>query len=48
LTLTGNGMKDPDTAIAQCQSAQGDVEKARMLTIDANLDSVRSAILGFM
>jgi threonine synthase len=48
LTLTGNGLKDPDTAIAQCQGAQGDVEKARMLTIDANLDSVRSAILGFM
>ncbi|HQT43858.1 MAG TPA: threonine synthase [Halothiobacillus sp.] len=48
LTLTGNGLKDPDTAIAQCQGAQGDVEKARMLTIDANLDSVRSDILGFM
>lgn len=48
LTLTGNGLKDPDTAIAQCQGAQGDVAKARMLTIDAKLDSVRSAILGFM
>jgi threonine synthase len=48
LTLTGNGLKDPDTAIAQCQGTQGDVEKARMLTIDANLDSVRSAILSFM
>ena len=48
LTLTGNGLKDPDTAIAQCQGEQAGVEKARMLTIDANLDSVRSAILGFM
>jgi threonine synthase len=48
LTLTGNGLKDPDTAIAQCQGERAGVEKARMLTIDANLDSVRSAILGFM
>ncbi len=48
LTLTGNGLKDPDTAIAQCQGEQEGVEKARMLTIDANLDSVRSTILGFM
>lgn len=48
LTLTGNGLKDPDTAITQCQGAQGDVEQARMLTIDANLESVRNAILGFM
>jgi threonine synthase len=48
LTLTGNGLKDPDTSIAQCQGEQAGVEKARMLTIDANLDSVRSTILGFM
>ncbi|ANJ66641.1 threonine synthase [Halothiobacillus diazotrophicus] len=48
LTLTGNGLKDPDTAIAQCQGEAEGVEKARMLTIDANLDSVRGAILGFM
>ncbi len=39
LTLTGNGLKDPDTAIAQCQ---GD---AKMVTVNADLDSVRSAIL---
>jgi threonine synthase len=39
LTLTGNGLKDPDTAIAQCQ---GD---AKMVTVNADLESVRSAIL---
>jgi threonine synthase len=37
-TLTGNGLKDPDTAIAQCQSSI-------METIDANLASVKSSIL---
>jgi threonine synthase len=48
LTLTGNGLKDPDTAILQCEGESNGVEKARMLTIDANLDSVRGAILSFM
>jgi threonine synthase len=38
-TLTGNGLKDPDTAIAQCQA------DARMFTVDATLDSVRDTIL---
>ena len=37
-TLTGNGLKDPDTAIAQCQDS-------RMVTIDADLDAVKGAIL---
>ena len=37
-TLTGNGLKDPDTAIKQC----GD---SRMMTIDANISSVKDAIL---
>lgn len=37
-TLTGNGLKDPDTAIAQCQNAE-------MATIDATLDDVKDAIL---
>lgn len=40
-TLTGNGLKDPDSAIAQCQ-------QARMVTIDAELGSVKSAILSHM
>lgn len=40
-TLTGNGLKDPDTAIKQC----GD---SRMMTIDANISSVKDAILGNM
>jgi threonine synthase len=40
-TLTGNGLKDPDTAIKQC----GD---SRMVTIDANIASVKDAILGNM
>ncbi len=38
-TVTGNGLKDPDTAMAQCKSS------ASMLTVDANLDSVKAAIL---
>lgn len=38
-TLTGNGLKDPDSAIAQCQDAS-------MVTIDARLDAVKAAILG--
>jgi threonine synthase len=37
-TLTGHGLKDPDTAIKQC--AEG------MLTVDAELAPVRDAILG--
>jgi threonine synthase len=39
-TLTGNGLKDPDTAIAQCTS--------RPKTIDATLDAVKKAILEVM
>jgi threonine synthase len=37
-TLTGNGLKDPDTAIAQCSSAV-------LLTIDATLGAVKDSIL---
>jgi threonine synthase len=37
-TLTGHGLKDPDTAIKQC--AEG------VSTVDARLDPVREAILG--
>ncbi|MGM0517504.1 MAG: threonine synthase [Pseudomonadota bacterium] len=48
LTLTGNGLKDPDTAIAQCTGDMPGVDKATMVTIDADLESVRNAILGFM
>jgi threonine synthase len=44
LTLTGNGLKDPDTAIAQCQGE----DKASMVTIDATLDQVKGAILDNM
>jgi threonine synthase len=39
-TLTGNGLKDPDTAIKQC------IEKP--ITIEANLDAVKRAILDKM
>jgi len=39
-TLTGNGLKDPDTAIAQSQGG--------VLTIDAALEPVKAAILGNM
>ena len=39
-TLTGHGLKDPDTAIKQCTS--------KMITIDANLDDVKQAILSNM
>ncbi len=38
-TLTGHGLKDPDTAIAQSK------ETARMVTVDADLESVQRAIL---
>lgn len=37
-TLTGNGLKDPDSAIHQCKDTHP-------ITIDANLDSVKKAIL---
>ena len=37
-TLTGHGLKDPDTAIRQCTEP--------MMTIDAELEPVREAILG--
>lgn len=40
-TLTGNGLKDPDTAIGQCQTAV-------LKTIDATLDHVRDSILQSM
>jgi len=36
-TLTGHGLKDPDTAVQQCQ--------APMLTVDATLEQVKKAIL---
>jgi threonine synthase len=36
-TLTGHGLKDPDTAIQQCDDD--------MLTIDAELGAVKAAIL---
>ncbi len=37
-TLTGNGLKDPDTAVEQCRGADS------LLTVDAELDAVRRAI----
>ncbi len=40
-TLTGNGLKDPDTAITQCKDAHP-------VTIEANLDAVKKAILDQM
>ena len=40
-TLTGNGLKDPDTAIKQCADAI-------LKTIDAKLDAVKDAILQSM
>ncbi len=36
-TLTGHGLKDPDTAIAQCEVSPQ--------AIDASLDAVKAAIL---
>jgi len=36
-TLTGHGLKDPDTAISQCEGG--------MLTVDARLEAVKRAIL---
>jgi threonine synthase len=38
-TLTGHGLKDPDTAIKQCTAQP-------MLTVDAELEPVRAAIVG--
>jgi len=40
-TLTGHGLKDPDTAISQCG-------EGAMLTVDANLEAVKAAILNNM
>lgn len=40
-TLTGHGLKDPDTAISQCG-------KDSMLTVDAELEAVKAAILNNM
>ncbi|KAF3977349.1 MAG: threonine synthase [Methylococcales symbiont of Iophon sp. n. MRB-2018] len=40
-TLTGNGLKDPDTAINQCKDSHP-------VTIDATLDAVKKAILDKM
>ncbi|AOA59566.1 threonine synthase [Acinetobacter larvae] len=40
-TVTGNGLKDPDTAIKQCQDAV-------MLSIDATMDQVKDSILSNM
>jgi len=40
-TVTGNGLKDPDTAIKQCSDAV-------MLSIDATLEQVRDSILSNM
>jgi threonine synthase len=40
-TLTGNGLKDPDTAIKQCAAASP-------VTIEAKLDAVKSAILDYL
>ncbi|NOQ64870.1 MAG: threonine synthase [Methyloprofundus sp.] len=40
-TLTGNGLKDPETAISQCAAAHP-------VSIDASLDAVKKAILDNM
>jgi threonine synthase len=40
-TLTGNGLKDPDTAISQCRDTHP-------VSIDASLDAVKKAILDSM
>ena len=39
-TLTGHGLKDPDTAIKQCDDD--------MITVDAELGAVKDAILNNM
>ncbi len=41
-TLTGHGLKDPDTAITQCEGSNN------MITVDATLDQVKAAILSNM
>lgn len=41
-TLTGHGLKDPDTAIAQCEGS------GNMLTVDATLEQVKKAIMDNM
>ncbi|MFO7604582.1 MAG: threonine synthase, partial [Gammaproteobacteria bacterium] len=41
-TLTGHGLKDPDTAITQCEGSKN------MITVDATLDQVKAAILSNM
>jgi len=41
-TLTGHGLKDPDTAIKQCEGSKN------MITVDATLDQVKAAILSNM
>ena len=41
-TLTGHGLKDPDTAIKQCAGSKN------MITVDATLDQVKAAILSNM
>jgi threonine synthase len=41
-TLTGHGLKDPDTAIKQCGGTGG------MVTVDATLEAVKAAILSNM
>lgn len=40
-TLTGNGLKDPDTAIEQCKAS-------RMVSIDAELGAVKDAITKYL
>lgn len=41
-TLTGNGLKDPETAIKQCEGSD------LMVTVDATMDAVKGAILDNM
>ena len=41
-TLTGHGLKDPDTAIKQCEGSKN------MITVEATLDQVKAAILSNM
>jgi len=41
-TLTGHGLKDPDTAIKQCEGS------SNMITVDATLEQVKKAILDNM
>ncbi len=41
-TLTGHGLKDPDTAIKQCEGS------SNMITVDATLEQVKKAIMDNM